>query len=40
MNMLSFGVALANMTAAFEFGWGETLLGNGTAARPWAWIRR
>lgn len=27
MNLLSFGVALGVMTAAFQFGWGKTLLG-------------
>ena len=38
MNVLSFGVALAFMTAAFQFGWGKSLLGFGTAAPIEAWI--
>ena len=38
MNVLSFGVALAIMTAAFQFGWGKSLLGFGTAAPTMAWI--
>jgi len=38
MNVLSFGVALAVMTAAFQFGWGKSLLGFGTAAPTMAWI--
>jgi RND superfamily putative drug exporter len=38
MNVLSFGVALAFMTAAFQFGWGKSLLGFGTAAPTMAWI--
>jgi RND superfamily putative drug exporter len=38
LNVLSFGVALAFMTAAFQFGWGKSLLGFGTAAPTMAWI--
>jgi len=38
MNVLSFGVALGVMTAAFQFGWGKSLLGFGTAAPIEAWI--
>jgi RND superfamily putative drug exporter len=38
MNLLSFGVALGVMTAAFQFGWGKSLLGFGTAAPTEAWI--
>ena len=38
MNILSFGIALAVMTAAFQFGWGKSLLGFGTAAPIEAWI--
>ena len=38
MNVLSFGVALAFMTAAFQFGWGKSLLGFGSAAPIEAWI--
>ena len=38
MNLLSFGVALGVMTAAFQFGWGKSLLGFGTAAPIEAWI--
>jgi RND superfamily putative drug exporter len=38
MNLLSFGVALGVMTAAFQFGWGKPLLGFGTAAPTTAWI--
>jgi RND superfamily putative drug exporter len=38
MNLLSFGVALAFMTAAFQFGWGKSLLGFGTAVPIEAWI--
>src|SRR5215469_9427721 len=30
LNLLSFGVALGVMTAAFQFGWGKSLLGFGT----------
>jgi RND superfamily putative drug exporter len=29
MNLLSFGAALGVMTAAFQFGWGKSLLGFG-----------
>ena len=38
MNVLSFGIALGVMTAAFQFGWGKSLLGFGTAAPIEAWI--
>ena len=38
MNLLSFGVALAFMTAAFRFGWGKSLLGFGAAGPIEAWI--
>jgi putative drug exporter of the RND superfamily len=38
MNLLSFGVALGVMTAAFQFGWGKSLLGFGTAGPIQAWI--
>ena len=38
LNLLSFGVALGVMTAAFQFGWGKSLLGFGTAAPIEAWI--
>jgi RND superfamily putative drug exporter len=31
MNLLSFGAALGVMTAAFQFGWGKSLLGFGQA---------
>ena len=38
LNLLSFGVALAFMTAAFQFGWGKSLLGFGAAGPIEAWI--
>ena len=38
MNLLSFGVALAFMTATFQFGWGKSLLGFGAAGPIEAWI--
>ena len=38
MNVLSFGVALGVMTAAFQFGWGKSLLGFGAAGPIEAWI--
>jgi putative drug exporter of the RND superfamily len=38
LNLLSFGVALGVMTAAFQFGWGESLFGFGAAAPIEAWI--
>jgi len=38
LNLLSFGVALGVMTAAFQFGWGKSLLGFATAAPIEAWI--
>jgi putative drug exporter of the RND superfamily len=38
MNLLSFGVALGVMTAAFQFGWGKSVLGFGTAGPIESWI--
>jgi RND superfamily putative drug exporter len=38
MNVLSFGVALGVMTAAFQFGWGKSLLGFSQAGPIEAWI--
>ncbi len=38
MNLLSFGIALGVMTAAFQFGWGKSLLGFGAAGPIEAWI--
>jgi RND superfamily putative drug exporter len=38
LNLLSFGVALGVMTAAFQYGWGKSLLGFGTAGPTEAWI--
>ena len=38
MNVLSFGVALGVMTAAFQFGWGKPVLGFGQAGPIQAWI--
>jgi RND superfamily putative drug exporter len=38
LNLLSFGVALGVMTAAFQFGWGKSLLGFGQAGPTEAWI--
>jgi RND superfamily putative drug exporter len=38
MNLLSFGVALGVMTAAFQFGWGKPVLGFGQAGPTEAWI--
>jgi RND superfamily putative drug exporter len=38
MNVLSFGIALGVMTAAFQFGWGKSLLGFGAAGPIEAWI--
>jgi len=38
MNLLSFGVALGVMTAAFQFGWGKSVLGFGQAGPTTAWI--
>jgi putative drug exporter of the RND superfamily len=38
LNLLSFGVALGVMTAAFQFGWGKSLFGFGAAAPIEAWI--
>ncbi|MGH3302216.1 MAG: MMPL family transporter [Streptosporangiaceae bacterium] len=38
MNLLSFGVALGVMTAAFQFGWGKSVLGFSHAAPMTNWI--
>jgi RND superfamily putative drug exporter len=38
MNLLSFGVALGVMTAAFQFGWGKSVFGFGAAGPTEAWI--
>lgn len=38
MNLISFGVALGVMTAAFQFGWGKSVLGFGAAGPIEAWI--
>jgi RND superfamily putative drug exporter len=38
LNLLSFGVALGVMTAAFQFGWGKSVLGFGQAGPTEAWI--
>jgi putative drug exporter of the RND superfamily len=38
MNILSFGIALGVMTAAFQWGWGKSLLGFGAAGPIEAWI--
>lgn len=38
MNVLSFGVALGVMTAAFQFGWGKSVLGFGQAGPIESWI--
>jgi RND superfamily putative drug exporter len=38
LNLLSFGVALGVMTAAFQFGWGKSLLGFSQAGPIEAWI--
>jgi putative drug exporter of the RND superfamily len=38
MNLLSFGVALGVMTAAFQYGWGKSLLGFSQAGPIEAWI--
>ena len=38
LNLLSFGVALGVMTAAFQFGWGKPLLGFAQAAPTQSWI--
>jgi putative drug exporter of the RND superfamily len=38
LNLLSFGVALGVMTAAFQFGWGKSLFGFGAASPTMAWI--
>ena len=38
MNLLSFGVALGVMTAAFQFGWGKPVLGYSQAGPTTFWI--
>ena len=38
MNILSFGIALGVMTAAFQWGWGKSLLGFGATGPIEAWI--
>ena len=38
LNLLSFGVALGVMTAAFQLGWGKSLLGFAQAAPTQSWI--
>jgi RND superfamily putative drug exporter len=38
LNVLSFGVALGVMTAAFQFGWGKSVLGFGQSGPIQAWI--
>jgi RND superfamily putative drug exporter len=38
MNLLSFGVALGVMTAAFQFGWGKPVLGFSQAGPITFWI--
>ena len=38
MNLFSFGVALGVMVAAFQFGWGKSLLGFSQAGPIEAWI--
>jgi putative drug exporter of the RND superfamily len=38
MNLLSFGVALGVMTAAFQFGWGKPVLGFSQAGPTTYWI--
>jgi putative drug exporter of the RND superfamily len=38
MNLLSFGVALGVMTAAFQFGWGKPVLGFSQAGPLTAWL--
>jgi putative drug exporter of the RND superfamily len=38
MNLLSFGVALGVMTAAFQFGWGQPVLGFSQAGPITSWI--
>ncbi len=38
MNLLSFGVALGVMTAAFQFGWGKPVLGFSQAGPITSWI--
>jgi len=38
LNVLSFGVALGVMTAAFQFGWGKPVLGFGQSGPVEAWI--
>jgi RND superfamily putative drug exporter len=38
LNVLSFGVALGVMTAAFQWGWGKSLFGFSQSAPIQAWI--
>ena len=38
LNVLSFGVALGVMTAAFQFGWGKWVFGFGAPGPTEAWI--
>jgi RND superfamily putative drug exporter len=38
MNLLSFGVALGVMTAAFQFGWGKSVLGFSQAGPIVSWL--
>jgi RND superfamily putative drug exporter len=38
LNLLSFGVALGVMTAAFQFGWGKSVFGFSQAGPIEAWI--
>jgi putative drug exporter of the RND superfamily len=38
MNLLSFGVALGVMTAAFQYGWGKSLLGFAQTGPIESWI--
>ncbi len=38
MNLLSFGAALGVMTAAFQFGWGKSLLGFGQSGPIISWL--
>lgn len=38
MNLLSFGAALGVMTAAFQFGWGSSVLGFGRSGPIVSWL--
>lgn len=38
MNLLSFGAALGVMTAAFQFGWGRSVLGFGQSGPIVSWL--